>query len=152
MVIEKTVAPERPVLEQAWAWTLPRLSPDQTMTRAAFNPAELVRLIDHVSLIEGIFEQDLLVDFRIKVMSRVLAENIAELSGKTAGDAMPRDYFERWLHVGRFAAKHAKPFLTRSSVIKKDHRRSENLVVPIRVGGKVTQLLMFSDVWFPGVD
>lgn len=150
MVIEKDVVPERPAIRQAWAWVQPRLDADQTLSRQAFTPADLKPLMDHASLFHGRFEGDRLVDYKVMVMARILADTIGEFSGKLASQALPRDYFERWLHAGRFATDHARPFLTRSSVIGKEYRRSEHLIVPIRVGGRIGQLLMFSDIWFEG--
>lgn len=145
------MTPVRPTLQKAWEWAAALLDEDGTLSRDAFKPVHLKHLMDHVSLMEGVFADDKLIDFKIRFLSRVLVGNVGEKSRKMASDALPKAFFERWMQAGVFAAQYKKPYIARINVLGKEHRRGEHLILPVRVDGEIKQILCFSDVWFPGI-
>lgn len=143
--------PVRPALQKAWEWAAVLVDDEGTLSRNDFKPVHLKHLMDHVSLMEGVFENDRLVDFKIRFLSRILVDHVGEKSGKIASKALPAEFLDRWMKAGTFAAQYKKPFIARINVLGKEHRRGEHLILPVRVDGDVKQILCFSDVWFPGI-
>ncbi|MBO6505417.1 MAG: hypothetical protein JJ850_09135 [Kordiimonadaceae bacterium] len=144
------ISPLRPALQLAWEWAAPSLNEDGSLSRNVFNPAHLKHLMNHISLMEGVQENGQLVDFKIRFLSRILVEHVGEKSGKMATASLPQAFLDRWLKAGQFALSHQKPYIARTHVIGKEHRRAEHLILPIRIKGEIGQILCFTDIWFPG--
>lgn len=145
------IVPLRPINKKAWEWAKPLLNEDQTLPRDVVTPSKMGTLIPHASLSEAVLENGKLVDFKFNVLSRIMADYIGEKSGKMGKAALSTPMLERGLKTGQYALTYKKPCLIRANLLEKEHRRLEHLFLPVRVKGEVTQVLAFTDIWFPGV-
>lgn len=143
-------APEdvsRPLLKDAYAWTIERLAEDGTLDRSFINAPQLAPLIRHVSLFEFMMDGDTVVDFKAKVLASVVANNIFEISGRYGKENLPAPLFKRWLFACQKLYDDKQGFCTKSSVYRKSHKSVESLSIPVRENGALNHALVFTDYW-----
>lgn len=142
------IKPQRDALQEAWKWTRPQLLDDLTLPRDAVNPSKIGDLISKASLIGLVYEDKQLVDLKIRVWSSIMTETTGEKTGKTGTESLARQSHKRSIWGAQQVVANQRPILGRAYCVSKELRRVEHLALPIRHDGKITEMLVFSDVWF----
>ncbi|MCJ9429599.1 hypothetical protein [Kordiimonas marina] len=138
----------RPLLQTADKWLQPRLNAEGMLERSAFTPNDIRDFISNASLFDLIIKDGKLVDFYARVLATHVANDLHEMTGQYGRESLPPELFRRWLAIGQYAIDLRKPFCARASVLGRQNKRTENLVIPVIKDGAFTELLVFSEYWY----
>jgi len=138
----------RPLLQSADEWLQPRLNAEGMLERGAFSPRDIKDFISNASLFDLIVENGKLVNFYARVLATHVADDLYEMTGKYGREDLEPELFRRWLAIGQYALNLKKPFCARASVLGRQNKRTENLIIPVIKHGAFTELLVFSEYWY----
>lgn len=138
---------ERPVLAEAYRWTLERLGPDGMLEKSEVSGPKLAPFIRHASLFEIILEDGKVQDYVACVLASHIADNLQEISGHRGSETLPPQLFERWRITGEHLMDKRACFRTRTHVYGKDNKKGESLIVPVTTDGNLTHALVFTEYW-----